>query len=50
MTESCRYRKWVKCDKHKGCDACGFNPAVEYERINILRRSIGVKEKEFRNV
>lgn len=50
MTPSCRYRKWVKCEHQKGCNACGFNPAIEHERINLLRRSIGVNEKEFRNV
>lgn len=50
MTPSCKYNKFVKCERPKGCDACGFNPVVGHERINIFRRSIGVKEKEFRNV
>lgn len=50
MTPSCKFRKSVRCERHKGCDSCGFNPIVEHERNNLLRRSIGVKEKEFRNV
>lgn len=46
MTPSCKYHKWVRCERQKGCDVCGFNPVIEHERINLLRRSIGVKEKE----